>query len=87
MADRASTRPEIDEEFLEQLRNDPDVIVHYRKTTDPFVPQLRLTAPIDVLWLIGRRDDDEVEPSVSSRHRRVIEVCRPKDGWPWRIKH
>jgi hypothetical protein len=62
MTQQTSTRPEIDEEFLEQLRNDPDVIVHYRKTTEPFVSQLRVTAPVDVLWLMGRREDHEVEP-------------------------
>ncbi|HEY7032160.1 MAG TPA: hypothetical protein VH482_12555 [Thermomicrobiales bacterium] len=30
-----------DEEFFESLRDDPDVIVHYRKTTEPYVPRFR----------------------------------------------
>ena len=62
MTEQAPKRPEIDDEFLEQLRNDPDVIVHYGTTTEPFVPRIRLTAPVDINWLIGRREDDEVEP-------------------------
>ena len=62
MAQQAATRPEIDEEFLDQLRNDPDVVVHYRTTSEPFVPLIRLTAPVDINWLIGRREDDEVPP-------------------------
>jgi hypothetical protein len=64
MVQETSTRPEIDEEFLEQLRNDPDVIVHYRQTTEPFVSELRVTAPVDVLWLMGRREDHEVDPTL-----------------------
>jgi hypothetical protein len=62
VAQQDPNRPVIDEEFLEQLRDDPDVIVHYRQTTEPFVPRFRLTAPVDVLWLMGRREDHEVEP-------------------------
>jgi hypothetical protein len=59
---QASARPAIDEEFREKLRNDPRVVHYRRSATDPFVPRIRLTAPVDGLWLIGRRDDDEVEP-------------------------
>ncbi len=62
MSNEPSLHPEFDEAFLKVLQNDPDAIVHDRQTTEPFVSELRVTAPVDVLWLAGRRDDDEVAP-------------------------
>jgi hypothetical protein len=62
MIQQKSRPPETDEEFLDRLHEDPDVIVHYGQTTEPFVSELRVTAPVDVLWLMGRREDHEVEP-------------------------
>ncbi len=62
MAQQAPTRPIIDEQFREKLRNDPRVVHHRRSATEPYVPKIRLTGPIDINWLIGRREDDEVEP-------------------------
>jgi hypothetical protein len=64
MIQQKARRSDTDEAFFDQLRADPDVIVHYRQTTEPFVSELRVTAPVDVLWLMGRREDDEVEPSL-----------------------
>jgi hypothetical protein len=55
---------ETDEAFFDQLGADLDVIVHRRQTTDPFVSELSVTAPVDVLWLMGRREDHEIEPSL-----------------------
>ena len=62
MVQQAPTQPVIDEEFREKLRNDPRVIYYRRQTTEPYSPKIRLTAPVDELWLAGRREDDEVEP-------------------------
>jgi hypothetical protein len=62
MAQQVPPRSEIDEEFRERLRNDPRVIHHRRSTTEPYVPKVRLIGPLDINWLIGRREDDEVEP-------------------------
>jgi hypothetical protein len=64
MVQQASSRPAIDEEFREKLRNDPRVIQYRRQITDPFEPAFYLTGPLDVNWLMGRREDDEVEPSL-----------------------
>ncbi len=52
-------RLEIDEEWLEQLRRDPAVVVHRRPTDAPFVSQLRVKNSVDVLELIGRYDEDD----------------------------
>ncbi|MGH2534128.1 MAG: hypothetical protein ACRDJW_17815 [Thermomicrobiales bacterium] len=52
-------RLEMDEEALERIRNDPRVIVHYQKTTEPYVSRLRVTPGLDVLELLGRRGDDD----------------------------
>jgi len=62
MIQQQSRQLETDEEFLGRLLEDPDVIVHHRKTTEPFSSDLRVTAPVDVLWLMGRREDHEVDP-------------------------
>lgn len=64
MLQQKSRHAETDEEFLDRLHRDPDVIVHHRKTTKPFVSELRVTAPVDVLWLMGRREDHEVAPAL-----------------------
>jgi hypothetical protein len=55
---------EIDEAWIEKLRRDPRVVYHERdpsKPLEPFVPILEVTEPIDVLVLLGRRDDDDEE--------------------------
>ncbi|HEY7032161.1 MAG TPA: hypothetical protein VH482_12560 [Thermomicrobiales bacterium] len=62
MVQQASARPVIDEDFREQLRNDPKVIHYQRQITEPFEPAFFLTGPLDVNWLMGRREDDEVAP-------------------------
>jgi hypothetical protein len=62
MVQQASVQPVIDEEFLEKLRKDPRVVHYRRQITEPFEPAFVLTAPVDVNWLMGRRDDEEVEP-------------------------
>ena len=64
MTPQTSTRPAIDEEFREKLRNDPRVVHYRRQITEPFEPAFCLTAPIDVNWLMGRREDDEIEPDL-----------------------
>jgi hypothetical protein len=45
----------------ERLRREPDVIVRTRTAFTPFVSELRVKRPIDVLELIGRDDDDRDE--------------------------
>lgn len=59
--DEPKPKLEIDEAYREKLRNDPRVIVHKRTTTEPFVPQIILKEPVDVLWLIGRREQEWVD--------------------------
>lgn len=57
-------RHRIDQAVLDQLRNDPEVNNRRRssRAVRPFVPQIRVTAPVDELDLIGRgasnADDD-----------------------------
>ena len=53
-----------DEERREKLRRDPRVVVRRRGdgARTPFQPAIRVTEQVDVLELIGRRDDDEPDP-------------------------
>lgn len=63
------TPDEIDEAWIEQLRRDPEVTVVRRTTTEPFVPTLRVSEPVDILWLLGRGCTDEEERHHELRHR------------------
>ena len=56
---RQEQPPEMNDERFEQLRHDPRVIIHRRKTMRPFKPFLRVNPGIDVLELIGRRDSED----------------------------
>jgi len=60
---RQEQQPEMDDERFEQLRHDPRVIIHRRKTTRPFKPSLRVNPGIDVLEVIGRREPED-EPDM-----------------------
>jgi hypothetical protein len=51
--------PEIDQAWLEQLRNDPRIVHHRQSSTEPFVSELEVTPGLDVLELLGRRGDDD----------------------------
>lgn len=53
-----SIHEEPDEARLERLRNDPNVIIHHGSGT-PFVQERWAKDGVDVLWLIGRTDDDD----------------------------
>ncbi len=53
----------------EQLRPDRDVVVHRRSTQEPapYVPQIYVTREISVLDLLDRNNDEDEDPSVSTR--------------------
>ncbi len=55
----------------EELRRDPDVVVRRRKTQEPFVSAIRVACPVDVIDLIGRRDDNDpvVDAETPARRR------------------
>lgn len=57
----AESTGENDDTWIERLRHDPDVFVYRRAMDKPFVPTLRVTEPVDVLWLLGRGCTDEAE--------------------------
>jgi hypothetical protein len=53
-------------ERLDALRRDPDVVYH-RRTEDsvtPFVSELRVAGYIDILELLGCRDEVEIDEGV-----------------------
>ncbi|MDP9471106.1 MAG: hypothetical protein M3Q71_10690 [Chloroflexota bacterium] len=54
----------------EELRRNPDVVVRRRKTREPFVSAIRVARPVDVVDLIGRRDDDDVAADEEAPARR-----------------
>ncbi|MDP9358160.1 MAG: hypothetical protein M3R02_23325 [Chloroflexota bacterium] len=54
----ARVRFDADEGRREELRRDPGVVVRQRKTRDPFISAIHVARPVDVLDLIGRRDDE-----------------------------
>jgi hypothetical protein len=59
MATRTDTRAA--EARAAALRNDPNVIVHRRTTAEPYTPGIEVTSEVDVLELLGRREDAEAE--------------------------
>ena len=65
-AEEPATRA-AEEARREELRRDPAVVVRRRKTREPFVSAIRVERPVDVLELIGRRDD---EPNGATEPRR-----------------
>jgi hypothetical protein len=48
------------EAWLERLRSDPRVTFH-RGSGKPFVSDLRVKEGTDLMWLLGRTDDEEDE--------------------------
>ncbi len=56
---------DIDERYLERLRNDPEVVVRRQRRPVPFVPAIRVVGEVDLAELIDRdsddRDDDRQE--------------------------
>ncbi len=66
------TRLDADEGRREELRRDPGVVVRQRRTRDPFVSGIRVARPVDVLDLIGRRDDEDTGTETDApAHRRA----------------
>jgi hypothetical protein len=54
---------ETDEERQQRIMRDPRVVVRRRPAgpVAPYEPKIRLSGEVDVLKLLGRRDDDEPE--------------------------
>ena len=57
-----ATVPEAEtpEARLAALRQDPSVVIHQRATREPFQPVIQVTEQVDILELIGRRDEEAV---------------------------
>lgn len=56
---RQEQPPEMNDERFEQLRRDPRVIIHRKKSDLPFEPFIRVNGHVDVLELIGRREPED----------------------------
>ncbi|HZR99821.1 MAG TPA: hypothetical protein VFE37_14005 [Chloroflexota bacterium] len=52
-----STEVQVARARLAALRQDPRVIVHERTTDEPYEPVIQGTPEMDVLEVLGRRDD------------------------------
>lgn len=59
-----------EEDQRDELRRNPDVVVRRRKTRDPFISAIRVARPVDVIDLIGRRDDDDPIADAEAPARR-----------------
>lgn len=53
------TTGDVAEARREALRRDPAVIVHRRTKVGPFVSQIHVAHPVDVLDLMGRCEPDD----------------------------
>ncbi|HUG60951.1 MAG TPA: hypothetical protein VMP03_03855 [Methylomirabilota bacterium] len=65
---------EFDEHRLEELLNQPGVIVHHRnpELAARTFPPLKLTGTMsmaELRWLLGRIDDDELEAELDAERR------------------
>ena len=56
---------------VERLLKDPRVIVHYQKTREPFVSELRGMPHVDVLDLLERREQ---------KGRPEADICAPNQS-------
>ena len=59
-----------DQARVKRLLKDPRVIVHYQKTREPFVSELRVLPHVDVLDLLERRDREDCDE---------IECCKASE--------
>ncbi len=50
---------DVDHARVKRLLADPRVVVHYRTTREPFVPEIHVLGHVDVLDLLDRRDRED----------------------------